>query len=777
MRVVVGGQQQRVRVIMPSGDTARLYKGDLRRLTKTIRTVISFLGLLLLAVIAFTGWSANKTAAERESRLLENALNQSIANILDGQKSVAWWDDAVLKINDLDFVDDNFGIFLTETYGHDEVYILDGNDKPLFAHLDAKRADPNAFERRRPSIEAVVSEIRQHGAPALKTRPDAFGQWQTNYRLLAGAPNAARWGGHILSVGGRPAVVAGITILPNVDMEILKGTPNLLISVVYIDDDFIARISRAQLLPNLKLTSAPVTSSGSVSQPFIGDDGIEIGFLSWDARLPGNVLLTIILPLVACGVLATAFLSNHMFQRLRRASDELTQREATARHAAKHDALSGLPNREHLIEEVESRLATLAFCDEEWRAMAAYVDIDRFKDINDTLGHEAGDKLIMAVAKRLRARLRIDDFLARFGGDEFAVLCLTPEPNCDTLLAQRIASALEDPFAIAGQTIRVTASVGIALSPEHGHSADELMRHADIALYEAKNLGRDRAVAFSAEMALQLETRRSIELDLRAALEQEALELHYQPIVCCRTGAVVGVEALMRWTHPVRGNISPAVFIPIAEACGLMGALGGWMLDRAMEDSKQWPDLEIAVNLSPVQFTQTDLERVLRELSAKRDVAPERFVLEITEGVLLEANDHTKSVLKALQAMGFKTALDDFGTGYSSLAYLCDFKFDKIKIDRSFVTNVSNVTTSRTIVQSVVSLGRGLGMMVVAEGVETEYEALMMSHFGCTELQGYYFSRPVPAVQLGPLLETFEPRRLHRLADTKARDPSRTAIA
>lgn len=747
--------------LMSSGDTTGLYDSDLRRLTRIIRTGITFFGLLLLALIAFAGWSANRTATDIERALLDNALNQSVASVLDGQKSVAWWDDAVLKITDdevdLDFADSNFGIFLTETYGHDEVYILNGRDEPIYAFADAERGAPSIFEKRRANLDAVISEVRKGGS-RLAPRPDEFGQSQTNYRVLAGAVQNARWAGHILSVDGRPAVVAAITIVPNVNLEVLKGVPRLLISVIYVDEDFIAKIARSLLLSRLALSKQPVKAAGVVSQPFVGDDGIEVGYLSWTTRRPGQVLLTIILPLVACGVFATGLLSNHMFARLKRASDALSQREARSRHAAKHDALSGLPNRTHMIEKIEERLAEAAATRQS--SIAAYVDIDRFKDINDTLGHGTGDKLIKAVAQRLASRLRPDDFLARFGGDEFAILCPATDLGAATRLAKHIAAAFEEPFVIEGQSIRITASIGLATAPEQGRTADELMRHADIALYEAKSQGRDQAISFTAAMAQQVETRRAIEVDLRAAIERDELRLQYQPIVSCRTGTIVGAEALLRWRHPVRGEMSPADFIPIAENSGLMPALGAWMLEQAITASKRWPDLEIAVNLSPVQFTHTDLVDLLRRLTSEHGVAPERFVLEITEGVLLEATEHTRSVLQAIQDMGFRTALDDFGTGYSSLAYLCNFRFDKIKIDRSFVNNVSNALTSRTIVQSVAALGRGLGMQIVAEGVETEYEALMMAHFGCSELQGFYFSRPVDVDQLAGVIEKFEPRRM-----------------
>jgi EAL domain-containing protein (putative c-di-GMP-specific phosphodiesterase class I) len=286
------------------------------------------------------------------------------------------------------------------------------------------------------------------------------------------------------------------------------------------------------------------------------------------------------------------------------------------------------------------------------------------------------------------------------------------------------------------------------------------MRHADIALYEAKDRGRDCAVLFSDEMAQQVERRRAIELDLRTAIETNMLCLHYQPIISCHSGEIVGLEALLRWRHPLHGDMSPADFIPIAENAGLLPSLGEWVLSHAMADWKRWPHLEISVNLSPVQFRHVDLEATLRKLIAEYGVEPNRFVLEITEGVLLEATEHTNSILDALRSIGFKTALDDFGTGYSSLAYLCNFKFDKIKIDRSFVGRIARVDISRTIVQSVVTIGRGLGMDIVAEGVETEFEAIIMTKLGCTELQGYYFSKPADADQMEKFLKTFEPKCL-----------------
>ena len=745
-------------------DLTKHFSGDLRRLTRTIGIAIAFFGLVLVAIIAYAGWSANETATETERTLVENALNHRIARVLNEEKSVAWWDEPITKITDkavdFDFADTEFGIFLTETYGHDEVHILNGANRPIYSYYGEKREDPSSFETRRTAVAGVIDEARQSpGHSSLRARPDTFSQSQSNYRVLAGGGQAARWAGHVVTVEGRPALVAAMTIVPNIDTSLLKGTPNLLVDIKYIDDAFISEIGRSLLLSDFSLTPKPAEKGAVVSQPFVGDDGTPIGYLNWTTRQPGQVLLTIVLPLVAFGVFATGLLSHTILRRLRRASRELWEREAQARHEAKHDALSGLPNRVHMVEKIDSFLQGRALATHDNRAVAAYLDIDRFKDINDTLGHQAGDELIKLVARRLMDCLRPNDFLARFGGDEFVILCAPAGAEASSALAERVDQAFASPFALGGQNIRVTASVGIAVAPDNGVSADELMRHADIALYEAKDAGRARAVLFSEEMARQVERRRTIELDLRAAIETDMLCLNYQPIVSSASGEIVGLEALLRWRHPVHGDMSPADFIPIAENAGLLPELGEWVLSHAMEDSRRWPHLEIALNLSPVQFRHVDLETTLRRLVKAHCVEPSRFVLEITEGVLLEATDHTNAILEALHSIGFKIALDDFGTGYSSLAYLCNFRFNKIKIDRSFVRRISRVDISRTIVRSVVSIGRGLGMDIVAEGVETEFEAMMMAKLGCTELQGYYFSRPVDAEQITDLLANFQPRR------------------
>jgi len=391
------------------------------------------------------------------------------------------------------------------------------------------------------------------------------------------------------------------------------------------------------------------------------------------------------------------------------------------------------------------------------RVVVAYIDVDRFKDVNDTMGHAAGDALIMAVARRLQEHVTAQDFLSRFGGDEFAVLRQSNDVNAAADLAERLRCAFEDAFDVYGQHVRMTASIGIAQAPDHGGSPQELMRHADIALYQGKNQGRDRAMLFCAEMAAEVEQRREVELELQAALTSGDLRLHYQPVISCAHGKVTGLEALLRWKHPTMGDISPAVFVPIAEEAGIMPALGAFVLEKAFQEAKSWPDLDVAINLSPVQFRHVHLVELLEDLLKKYDVNPSRVILEVTEGVLMESTDRNRQILDAVRALGFKIALDDFGTGYSSLRYLCDFRFDKIKIDRAFVTGIHERKRAMTIIQSVVTLGRGLGMDIVAEGVETEAEASVMRLVGVTELQGFFFSQAVPPEKVVDLVKSFEP--------------------
>ncbi|MEQ1489259.1 MAG: EAL domain-containing protein [Terricaulis sp.] len=746
--------------MMPSSAKTVHYKNDLRRLTAVIGAALALFGVVLLAIVAYAGWSANRTAIVRERQLVENALDQSVSSVLDQQKAIAWWDDAVANVQrrplDLDWIDTNMGLYFFETYGHDEVFIIDSSNQPIYATVNGERSDAAAaYGAHRAMFDRIVEEARRGADETLRRRDRAFSDSQGNYSALLGA-SFGRWAGHIMSVDGEPAVVAAISVVPNLDANLLHGEPHLLLSVVKIDEAFMAQVGGSLLIPDLSLSTDAVRGSGILSEAFVADDGTPMGFLNWTPRQPGRSLLLFILPLVVLGVLGAGWLTYLMINRLKRASGDLADREAQSRHQALHDALSGLPNRHHFVEHLQEQLDNLVQTRNNGRVVVAYIDVDRFKDVNDTMGHAAGDTLIMGVAKRLQKTLTREDFLSRFGGDEFAVLRTANSPEAAQELADRLRKSFEESFDVYGQHIKMTASIGIAMSPDHGMGPQELMRHADIALYQGKNQGRDKAMIFCAEMAAEVEQRREIEVQLHAALEARELKLHYQPLISCADGRVTGVEALLRWKHPTQGDISPGIFVPIAEEAGLMPALGAFVIERAFEEAKAWPDLEVSINLSPVQFRHVDLVELLEDLLKKYETDPSRIVFEVTEGVLMESSDRNRQILEQVRSMGFKIALDDFGTGYSSLRYLCDFRFDKIKIDRAFVTGIHERKRAMTIIQSVVTLGRGLGMEIVAEGVETEAEASVMRLVGVTELQGFFFSQAVPAAEVAKLRGSFD---------------------
>jgi len=382
-----------------------------------------------------------------------------------------------------------------------------------------------------------------------------------------------------------------------------------------------------------------------------------------------------------------------------------------------------------------------------------FLDLDRFKEVNDTYGHQAGDELLKQVAERLSGLLRGADTLARFGGDEFAIIQTLVRSRVDAeSLSRRVLDSLTQPFEIAGTQVTVGVSIGVALAPEHGLDREGLMRLADTALYQSKSEGRNRASFFVSQMDETIRMRKVVEDDLREAIASDQLTLHYQPLFSADGRTVVGLEALVRWPHPTQGLIAPDRFIAMAEERGLIIPLGEWVLRRACRDGKRWPGLRIAVNVSPIQFRHRDFVGKVVEALEETGFDATRLELELTEGVVVEDADAAEAAMMELRALGVHLALDDFGTGYSSLIYLRRFAFDKIKIDRSFLESMEATGESAILVHSIVHLGRALGLTVTAEGVETKEQHRFLQALGCHQLQGYLFSRPIPAEDVDVLL-------------------------
>jgi diguanylate cyclase (GGDEF)-like protein len=439
---------------------------------------------------------------------------------------------------------------------------------------------------------------------------------------------------------------------------------------------------------------------------------------------------------------------------------ERTQAEEKIKHMARHDGLTGLPNRVAFQEEMEQALKRVR----RGEVIAALcLDLDKFKDVNDTLGHLIGDKLLCAVAQRLKDLARETDTIARLGGDEFAVLQVgIDKPEAAGSCAQRIITALTQPYELDGHQVVVSTSIGIAIGPSDGSSTEQLMRNADIALYRAKSDGRATFRYFEAEMDKQIQARRALEIDLRQAVTRDEFEVYYQPQVDAETEEVTGCEALLRWKSPTRGMVPPSDFVPIAEEIGLIVQIGDWVLKQACTQAASWPaPLRVAVNLSPAQFRSRSVVQSVINALAISGLDASRLELEITESVLLHDNEATLATLHQLRSFGIKISMDDFGTGYSSLSYLRSFPFDKIKIDRSFIKDISDKGDCAAIVKAVAGLGKGLGIATTAEGVETVEQLHHVRAEGCTEVQGYLFSAPKPAAALEEYLKL---RKMHTQA-------------
>jgi diguanylate cyclase (GGDEF)-like protein/PAS domain S-box-containing protein len=433
--------------------------------------------------------------------------------------------------------------------------------------------------------------------------------------------------------------------------------------------------------------------------------------------------------------------------------DVTERREAEQRiaHMAHHDALTGLPNRIRFREEMTVALSGVGRGE---TLAVLYIDLDHFKDVNDTLGHPAGDVLLRQVSERLRNCLRPSDSLARLGGDEFAVFQIAAnQPVIATAVANRIIEELAVPFDLDGHQAVIGACIGISIAPNDGCDADDLLKKADMALYRAKEEGRGTYRFFEPEMDARMQRRRALEFDLRRALALRQFEVHYQPLVNLESDQVSGFEALVRWRHPERGMVQPNDFIPLAEETGLIGPIGNWVLNQACSDAMKWPDhIRVSVNLSPVQFNKTLVLDVISALS-KSGLAAKRLELEITETVLIQETETTITMLNQLRDLGVRIVMDDFGTGYSSLGYLRKFPFDKIKIDRSFINDMDEKANSIAIVRAVAGLGATLGIATTAEGVETIEQLRQLRLEGCTEAQGYLISKPRPVGELAELFD------------------------
>lgn len=445
-------------------------------------------------------------------------------------------------------------------------------------------------------------------------------------------------------------------------------------------------------------------------------------------------------------------LENAGWVELHRDITEQSRAEERIRFLARHDILTNLPNRLVFKERLEAELLRVARGSQ---LAVLCIDLDHFKNVNDALGHPVGDRLLQIVSRRLSGALRRVDVVARTGGDEFSVVQVdSRQPHGASVVAKRLLDVLQAPYEIDGHQIIIGASIGVAISPDDGVDAQALLRNADMALCRAKAEGRGSFKFFEPEMDARMQARRRTELDLRRAIATEEFELDYQPLIDLRSGRIVSCEALVRWRHHERGRIPPDQFIPLAEENGMIMAIGSWVFREAFAEAARWPgDVRLSVNVSPVQFKAAGLVHTVRDALARSGLSPRRLDVEITEAVVLQSSEQTFATLQALRDLGVRIVMDDFGTGYSSLNYLSKFPFDKIKIDRSFVNDMTEKREANAVVKAVADLAASLGMSTTAEGVETPAQLALLRDMGCTEAQGFLICRPKPGNEVRRFLE------------------------
>jgi diguanylate cyclase (GGDEF)-like protein len=711
-----------------------------------IGVIVAVAIVCIVVAVLSSAKRADEVAIDHETQLFSTALNNFGANVLREVESVATSEGAVRNIRtkfDPAWANERIGSWLETFFQHDPIYIFDARNNMLYSNSDRSVAWARAMQ---PAVTSVLDFMRGRD-------PNLANSIRLNRAAGSGGghPQAAA----IRRLLGRPAIIAAVAVGTIDNSETADGAP-IVMSVKFIDNEVLSGIALQLRLINLRMLEEGPAPDGDFTYQLNSPAGDKIARFAWTPKQPGAEIVHSVIPFIAVALAGFALLAAFVLRYMRRTAVAIAAGESRLRHLAMHDPLCGLPNRiffgerlEAVIEEVRNGSSAAA---------VFYVDLDHFKDVNDTLGHPVGDELIRNVTLRLSRTLRGGDLVARLGGDEFAVISSVGDDTDKMMaLAQRTISAISAPYSIGGQNIVIGASIGVAVIGDNCAGAADIMRYADMALYRAKNEGRNRACLYDAAMDADLSSRKLLEADLREAIENDRLRVLYQPIVSKSGEQMVGVEALCRWTHPTRGEISPVEFIAAAEHSGLIIELGAWVLRRACLDGMAWPGLTVAVNVSPLQFRRTDFADVVERILTETQFDPARLELELTESVLLGNVDAAEAGMLRLKALGVRLALDDFGTGYSSLLYLRRFPFDKLKIDRSFVLSIEIAPDAAAIVHAVVSLGRGLGMKVTAEGVETADQQLFLRAAGVHFMQGYRFGKAMPAADITARLGSTDP--------------------
>ncbi|MBA4161879.1 MAG: bifunctional diguanylate cyclase/phosphodiesterase [Novosphingobium sp.] len=705
---------------------------------------MTFGGLALLVVLSnFLVQRFDIVAAEQEQVLVEHGFARQLSELNAVVATQVDWDDAIAALDhkfDAEWVDFNVGNYLYTFNGFSHTFVLDRDERMLYAAVKGERRALGEFAKFETVARRLIPTIRRAEVARGPIRPRPG---KNNIVIPPIQKNA------IVQMEGTTYIVTATLVQPDFGKILPKGPrAPIVITAKPVDAAMLGAFSGRYLLDNLLLLDPTILLEGRQQIVLRNLDGTGLAALSWEPRQPGTALRRQLQWPLLGGIVMLGFLALLVTRRGKAIVNELITSETRARHLAYHDQLTQLPNRALLFERLRALLAARRVGGSKLAVIC--VDLDRFKEVNDTLGHHAGDELIQTVAARLRETCGDAALIARLGGDEFVVLLEFAEDAQVRGLSERILVAVAERIESEFGWLEVGCSLGVAVIDHPGVEPTEALRWADVAMYRSKDGGRSRVTFFEPEMDDALRARRSLEADLRAALGDGSLRMVYQPQVD-RNGQITAVEALLRWDHPRRGAIPPGIFVPLAEETGLILPLGEFVLRRVFTETAGWSDLRVGINVSAMQLRSQGFAAVVTRQAAQAGIDPTRYEIELTETALLGDDPVTASNVEALKRLGFSIALDDFGTGYSSLSVLQRFSVNRIKIDRSFVCALDDSGEGEALVDAMVKLARSLNLSVIAEGVETEDQRKRLMACGCREFQGYLTGMPQGADSIAAL--------------------------
>jgi len=698
----------------------------LRLLIPTIVAASGIAALLLYIVNGIFSDTDRLDAeyAKRTAIAAAGSLRTSLDAVIQDN---AWWDDAVTNTSgeiNVEWLDNNWGSS-SENAVYDAAFVLGTDRGTLYASKMGKRLTTTAQQYLGPGIDALLDKLPQD--------PTEFGKASAIFRT-----------------GDTLSVAAAATILPYTHDMKAPGGPRRLVLVKAIDETMLGNLSRRFILERLTLSPEPGTNRQSL--PVVGADGGIVAYLTWDGRSPGSILkgkygstVSIILSMFLFVICILIYAS---WRGVR--DTHASQVEAIA--ASMRDDLTGLANRREL-------LAVLSECLEKARhgksgLSLVYADLDGFKEVNDSYGHEIGDLLLRSAAAGFAHLAEGSELVARLGGDEFAIIVAGDDSREKSrFIARSMIAFLAEPMVFGGRVASVSVSAGIVDLESDDADVEEIIRRADVAMYAAKAAGRNRLHVYDRTLDFKRDERRKIARALRGHIDQRNLKIVYQPIVDARTRRIQGVESLVRWPEGTPRHYSPDDFIPVAEEFGLIEDLGYFVLSEACRQAARWPGIFVAVNVSPIQFMNPGFADLVEKTLAKTGLDPHRLEIEVTEGFIIDNAERANTIIGRLHEMRVGVALDDFGTGFSSIGHLRRFKFDKLKLDRSMVTDILHQPSALRLVQGTVAMADALGLAVVAEGIEDENQVSVLRLAGCSQFQGYLFSRPVEADNISRLLD------------------------